>query len=377
MQSENKRQDCSKKQIDSPLLVEQSEKALFKVVLLHQLLDFWRVFGSWLLGFATAQHQIFGRMRKVNKFQNVHAVATVFQKHCTDAVRQKRRNTFLDDAVVEQTVKFATLLYGQIDFVLATRHGKDVLDSLGNCVVQCVVGGNVASVQRHNHVDVGAFKFVLGDVGNNKFQACVAVLLRNLVAMFHHVGFEVVANDVGLDAFYHSKVVVDEKREIRLSTTKIQNCDTLLVVGFESIVNNFDEPVDLLELVVLGLNNFEILGKHAQIHKCRDVLPFLQNVVLLAICRQILLGKPVVLLQTLAFAVGVQVGDTPIFPNKTHLLVVWLNVLLIPLQKFVLGNVLVESLIVFELLHLPKNAVFQLYFSCRNAQKTHLLGNGF
>ena len=139
---------------------------------------------------------------------------------------------------------------------------------------------HITGMQRYDHINAAIGEYVLGHIGLYKFQTLVTVLLCDLTAALDYILFQIIADDSGFDTPLHCEVVVQDKGQITLSATKVQNGNVVLAIILESVIDQFNEPVDLLVLVVLGSDDLIVGGKDTQIHQCGNVLTLFEDVFL-------------------------------------------------------------------------------------------------
>ena len=110
--------------------------------------------------------------------------------------------------MAQENVQFAALFYLRVYLMLAAGDGENVLHVVLQRVVQGVVGGNVAGVQRHDHVDMPVVERVARHVGDVELKTGVAVLRGDAVAALHDVGLQIVADDVRAHTALLDEVII-------------------------------------------------------------------------------------------------------------------------------------------------------------------------
>ena len=98
--------------------------------------------------------------------------------------------------------------------MLAAGYGEDILRLFLKGVVKSVVGGRVTGVERDNHIYLFLIQNVSGHIRVNKAKIMIAVLLRHLIAMLHHVRLQVITDYLRLHAFFDSEVVIEHKGQV-------------------------------------------------------------------------------------------------------------------------------------------------------------------
>ena len=224
-------------------------------------------------------------MGEVDEFDHVHRVAHVLEHGGADGIGQQRGKALLQKTVAQQHVEIAALVDGGVDLVLAAGNGENVLHALFDGVPEGVVRGGVAGVERDDHIHMGVRERVARDVAHDEAQAVVAVLLRDGVAMLHHILLEVVAEDGRIHAALDGEVIVENEREVRFAAAEVENGDLLLLRGTEGVVHQLDEAVDLLVLIILRLDDAEVRRKHAEVDERGNVLALGKDVFLSAVMR--------------------------------------------------------------------------------------------
>lgn len=155
-----------------------------------------------------AEHDVLRRVGKVDELYHVHLVAHVLQHRGADGVGQQRGHALLYYPVAQENVQFAALFYLRVYLMLAAGDGENVLHIVLQRVVQGVVGGDVAGVQRHDHVDMPVVGACRASRRRRGTQDGVAVLRGDAVAALHDVGLQIVADDVSAHTALLDEVII-------------------------------------------------------------------------------------------------------------------------------------------------------------------------
>ena len=193
--------------------------------------------------------------------------------------------------MLQQDIQITALVNAAVHFMLAAGDGEDEIRLLLDGVVQSKIRGHIAGMQCHDHVDLPVGEHIFGHIRMDKFQTGVAVFLRDLPAALHHIRLQIIADDGGLDAPFDREVIVEDKGQVAFAAAEIQNGDGILAVIPESMIDQLNEPVDLLVLIVLGPDDFKIGGKHTQVNQSGDVFSLFQDIFLLPVVALDLAGQ--------------------------------------------------------------------------------------
>ena len=301
-------------------------------------------------------------MLKVHKLDHIHRVARILQDGGTDGIGQQGAHALPDDAVLQKQVQLPALPDAEIDLVLTAGYGEDMLHLPADRVGQGVVGGGIAGVERDHHVDLRVGKLVARHIGDLKAQALISVTRGDLVAVLHHVSLKIIADDFGLHAAPHRKIIVQNKGEIGLAAAKVQNADAVGAIVPDPLSHQLHETVDLAEFIVLCPDDPEILCKHAEVDQRRDILTLTQDVILFPVvapdrCRagndSSAAGLFIAAVAPEDILAALRIGD------DQDLAVFSLQVFLRPWHKRLIREVLVKSLVVFKALGLKDPLSFQ------------------
>ena len=164
--------------------------------------------------------------------------------------------------------------------MLAAGDGEDEICLFGNGIVKGIIRGGVAGMECNDHIDAAIGENILGHIGTDEFQPLIAVLPGDFPAALHHIFFQVIADNCGVQPPFHGKIVIQNEGQIGFAAAKIQNGNVTLTVILESLINQFNKTIDLLVLIIFCPDDFHILGKYAQIHQRRDVLSLFEDVFL-------------------------------------------------------------------------------------------------
>ena len=135
----------------------------------------------------------------------------------------------------------------------------------------------------NNHIHV-VIRGVIGDVADLKPEGGVAVLLSSLVALLNDVRFQVQTDDVHGQVSDLCEIVVEDKGEVSFAAAEVDDAEGLVRgIVLILIVDDFQEPVDLAELVIPGADDLTFRGQDAHIHQRRNDHAFLQDVVFLPV----------------------------------------------------------------------------------------------
>ena len=129
----------------------------------------------------------------------------------------------------------------------------------------------------------GLLGFVVPDIAAEKLQAAVAVLPGHLVAVVNDVLFQVQAGDVGLFAQNFRDVIVNNEGQIGFSAAEVNDAHRVPPVLCQKVIQKLQEPVDLLEFIVFGLDHPAVGGEHPQVHQGRHRHALGQQVLLLPV----------------------------------------------------------------------------------------------
>ena len=141
-----------------------------------------------------ADEQIFRCVAQVNKFQQLSLITHACQQIATDRVGGQCGHTLLYDSVVRKQGECIGL-HLLIQFMLAAGHGKDHVRVPADRVVQCIVCGSVAGMERHHQIHVEG-RLIAVDIAQLETQMIVAVFLGGQVAFFYDISLQVQANDL-------------------------------------------------------------------------------------------------------------------------------------------------------------------------------------
>ena len=134
--------------------------------------------------------------------------------------------------------------------MLAAGNGEDLLRIPFDRVVQGVVCSGIAGMKGNNHIHV-VIRGVIGDIADLKPEGGVAVLLSGLVALLNDVRFQVQADDVHGQVPDLREIVIENEGEVGLAAAEVDDAEGLVCgIVLILIVDDFQEPVDLAELVI-------------------------------------------------------------------------------------------------------------------------------
>lgn len=164
--------------------------------------------------------------------------------------------------------------------MLAAGNGKNRFCFAAERVVERVIGGGVAGMERYD--DVGLLFFAKrSDVARGKLKICEREFLRERVAIGNHIFFEVKPEDFTRDFFDRRKIVLNGKGEIRFSRAEVHDAERIfrrnrIPLAFpqanhiaQHIIEHFKKAVDLSEFVVLRANYLPFRRHNPQMHQKR------------------------------------------------------------------------------------------------------------
>ena len=223
-------------------------------------------------------------MFHINKFKDLCTISLRFKQFCTDAICQKRRNTFFQDTIFQYRLqKFVVNLTVQL--MLTARYRQNHLCIPLDSFCKCIVCRFVTGMERHDHIDF-LYTFIICDITMQKMQLVIAVFSGKAVTFLNNVFFQIKSDDIDIVSFEFFQIVIHGKCQIRFATSEIQNRD-LPFSGQrrKNILNKFQKTVDLLKFVIRSIVDFALAVHHTEIHKKRNRRPLFQNVLFYPVVR--------------------------------------------------------------------------------------------
>lgn len=200
-------------------------------------------------------------MGQVNKLQKLCPIAASFQQTASDAVCEQGRHPLLDDAVFGQDREgFCFDL--PVQFMLAAGNGKDHLSVPLYGIVEGKIRGRITGMQCDDHINDAVVAKTI-DITHLESQMFIAVFLRHLIAVLDHISLQVQTDHFHRSMAKLHEIIVQNESQVGFPAAEVHNGQLLISIQRgNSIVYNFDKPVDLAIFVIHGLDHSSVRGEN-------------------------------------------------------------------------------------------------------------------